>query len=186
MCNLILLCPLDCSIINFYHQKPIQCHLTLSQTSPGFYMSCSTNLLKTLQEKEKLLERSNFSFSPWCCLSVWRTFCHFHQLWNCCLQTISVWKSLTYVVWERVNLLKSVKLSTIYTTQSPVLSTLKRKDFDNIVGKGENAGNNVFYPIKDDIMVTNLKRKAFENFVGNVTSIFSECFLSYQSQKSSF
>ena len=50
--------------------------LTLSQTSPGFYVSKS--VLKTLWKKEKLLETSNFSFSQ-CFLSVWKTFCHFHQ-----------------------------------------------------------------------------------------------------------
>ena len=37
--------------------------LTLSQTSPGFLRVCSTSLLKTLSEKEKLLVMSNFSFS---------------------------------------------------------------------------------------------------------------------------
>ena len=38
--------------------------LTLSQTSPGIYDTiCSTSLLKTLWEKEKLLLMSNFSFS---------------------------------------------------------------------------------------------------------------------------
>ena len=36
--------------------------LTLSQTSPGFYVS-AVSLLKTLWEKEKLLVTSNFSFS---------------------------------------------------------------------------------------------------------------------------
>ena len=35
--------------------------LTLSQTSPGFYV-CSTSLLKTLWEKEKLLITNNFFF----------------------------------------------------------------------------------------------------------------------------
>ena len=37
--------------------------LTLSQTSPGFYVSSRISLLKTLWEKEKLLVTSNFSFS---------------------------------------------------------------------------------------------------------------------------
>ena len=37
--------------------------LTLYQTSPGFYVSAVKSLLKTLWEKEKLLVRSNFSFS---------------------------------------------------------------------------------------------------------------------------
>ena len=36
--------------------------LTLSQASSGFYV-CTTSLLKTLWEREKLLVTSNFSFS---------------------------------------------------------------------------------------------------------------------------
>ena len=37
--------------------------MTLFQTSLSFYYVCSTSLLKTLLEQEKLLVRSNFSFS---------------------------------------------------------------------------------------------------------------------------
>ena len=37
--------------------------LTLSQTSPGFYVSTEQVFLKKLWEKEKLLVTSNFSFS---------------------------------------------------------------------------------------------------------------------------
>ena len=67
-------------------------------TKPGFL-----HVFKTPWEKEKLLVTSNFSFSPPCFLFVWRTFSHFHQTQNCRLQTLSVWKSLKVVVWERVN-----------------------------------------------------------------------------------
>ena len=49
-------------------------------------------------EKEKLLVTSNFSYSR-CFLPVWITFFHFRQIWNCHLQTPSVWKSLEFVVW---------------------------------------------------------------------------------------
>ena len=49
--------------------------------------------------KEKLLVTSNFSFSLKCFLHFWITFCHFRQIWNCHLQTLSVWKSLKFVVW---------------------------------------------------------------------------------------
>ena len=38
--------------------------LTLSQTSPGYYVFALQVFLKTLCEKEKLLVTSNFSFSP--------------------------------------------------------------------------------------------------------------------------
>ena len=76
--------------------------LTLSQTSPGFLRVCSTSLLKTLMEKEKLLVTSNFAFS----ISVFYLFGQlsaiFITIYNCRLQTVSVWKSLKFVVWKRV------------------------------------------------------------------------------------
>ena len=38
-----------------------------------------------------------------CFLPIRRTFCHFHKILNCCLQTLSVWKSLKFLIWERVH-----------------------------------------------------------------------------------
>ena len=32
----------------------------------------------------------------------WRTLCRFYQTFNCRLQTLSVWKSFVFVVWEMV------------------------------------------------------------------------------------
>ena len=72
---------------------------------PWFSRVCSTSLLKTLWEKEKLLIRSNSSFSQSVFYPFWRTFCHFHQTQNCHLQTLSVWDSLKFVAWERVEYL---------------------------------------------------------------------------------
>ena len=43
-----------------------------------------------------------FLLFPQCFIPIWRVFCHFYQTWNCHLQTLSVWKSLKFVVWERV------------------------------------------------------------------------------------
>ena len=34
-----------------------------------------------------------------CFLPVWITFCHFRQIWNCCLQSLSIRKSLKFVIW---------------------------------------------------------------------------------------
>ena len=68
---------------------------------PWFSHICSMSLLKTPWVKEKLLVTSNFSFTQ-CFLPFWRAFCHFHQIWNCCLQTLSVWKGLKFGIWERV------------------------------------------------------------------------------------
>ena len=76
-------------------------NLTLSRTSFGFY---GTSLLKILWEKEILLVMSNFSFFH----SVFFPFGELSaivvKISNCCLQSLSVWKSLKYVVWERVNI----------------------------------------------------------------------------------
>ena len=69
---------------------------------PWFLHVCSTSLLKTQWEKEKLLETSNFSFSH----SVFYLFGElsgiFYQTQNCHLPTLSIWKIVKFVVWERV------------------------------------------------------------------------------------
>ena len=53
------------NIISLVCQNVVLCGngLTLSQTSPGFYVSAVQVFVKTLWEKEKLLVTSNFSFS---------------------------------------------------------------------------------------------------------------------------
>ena len=78
--------------------------LTLSQTNPGFYMSAVQVFWKHCGKREKLLITSNFSFSHSVFYPFLRTFFHFHKIWNCRLQTLSVWKSIKCVVWERVKL----------------------------------------------------------------------------------
>ena len=64
-----------------------------------FWRPWETSLLKTLWEKEKLLVTSNFSFSHSVFYPLGELCCHFHQIWNCRLQTLSVWESLKSVVW---------------------------------------------------------------------------------------
>ena len=63
---------------------------------------CSTNLLKTLWEKDKLLVTSNLSFFPQCFLPVLITLCYFRPMRNFCLHTLSILKSLKSVIWESV------------------------------------------------------------------------------------
>ena len=55
-------------------------------------------------EMEELLVTCNFSIFPQCFLPFWRIFCHLYKTWNCGLQTLPMWKSLKFVVWERVKL----------------------------------------------------------------------------------
>ena len=59
--------------------------LTVSQTSPGFYVSAVQVFWKHCNKQ--------FLLFPQCFLLVLRTFCHFHQIWNCCVQTLSLGES---------------------------------------------------------------------------------------------
>ena len=68
------------------------------QDKPWFLCVCSMSHMKTLWKKEKLLVMSNFSLFPLCFPPFWRTFCHFRQIQNCRLRTLSVWKRLKCVV----------------------------------------------------------------------------------------
>ena len=52
--------------------------------------------------KGEIACNEQFLLFPQCFLPIRRNFCHFHQIWNCRLQTFSVWKRLKFVVWERV------------------------------------------------------------------------------------
>ena len=54
--------------------------------------------------KGEIARNEQFLLFPQHFLHIWITFCHFHQIKNCWLQTLSVWQSLNFVVWERVNL----------------------------------------------------------------------------------
>ena len=51
----------------------------------------------------EITRNQQFLLLPQCFLPFWRTFCHFHKIQNCLLQTLSIWKScLKFVIWERV------------------------------------------------------------------------------------
>ena len=49
--------------------------------------------------KGEIACNEQFLLFPRCFLPIWITFCHFRQIYNCRLQTLSVWKSLKFVVW---------------------------------------------------------------------------------------
>ena len=76
--------------------------LTLSQTSPVVFTCLQFKSFENIEGKGEIARNEQFLLFPQCFLPVWRTFCHLQQNWNCCLQTLSVWKSLKFVVWERV------------------------------------------------------------------------------------
>ena len=53
-------------------------------------------------EKRETAHNEQFLLFPQCFLPIRKTFCHFRQTLNCCLQTLSVLKDLKFVIWERV------------------------------------------------------------------------------------
>ena len=112
-------------------------YLNPFQNKPWFVCVCSTSLLKTLWEKEKLLVTSNFSFSHSVLYS-------FGELPAVLIkdeivrpQTLSVWKSLKFVVWERVNNISSVNAD-VKTNVSFLIGLVSERE-QNIVKTKHNA-----------------------------------------------
>ena len=54
--------------------------------------------------KGEIVHNEQFLLFPQCFLPFRRTFYHFHQIGNCRLQSLSVLKSLKFVVWDRVKI----------------------------------------------------------------------------------
>jgi hypothetical protein len=80
------------------------CKFNRFPNKPWFACVCSKCLLKTLWEKEKLLVTNNFSFSPIVFYLLGGLSAIFIGFKNCCLQTLSIWKSPKFVIWERVKM----------------------------------------------------------------------------------
>ena len=81
-----------------------------------FLRVCSTSLSKTLREMEKLLVTSNFSFSH----SVFYPFGKFSAIFikfEIVICKLPVWKSLKFVVWERVNSSPNDKIMDLSTSK---------------------------------------------------------------------
>ena len=70
----------------------IKSYLFLSQTSPGFYMSGVQVFFFKFCGKKRNCSLRAISPFPSVFSPIWRSVCYFHQIWNCRLQTLSVWK----------------------------------------------------------------------------------------------
>ena len=89
----------------FCQQMPLNPFLN----KPGFYVFAVQVFWKHCGKRENGLNKQ-FLLFPHRLLPVWRTLCHFHQIWICRLQIVPVWKSLKFVVWERAKLKISKKV----------------------------------------------------------------------------
>ena len=99
--------------VNLKSEKDVDSNLLqaliLSQTSLCFYVSAvQVHCRKHCRKRRKSNEQ--FLLFPQCFLPVWRTVCHIHQIQNCRLQTLSVWKSLKFVFWESVTSVPQKKM----------------------------------------------------------------------------
>ena len=103
--NQLEMCTLLNNILCYYRSRACRCVLhkctTLSQTSPGLYVSAVQSYENTVGKGE-IAQNERFLLSPRWFLPFWRTFCHFYQINICRLQVLPMWKSLKFVVWERV------------------------------------------------------------------------------------
>ena len=93
--------------------------------------------------KEEIACNEQFLLFPQCLLPIWRAFCHFHQIKNCRLETLSVWKSLTCVVWERVNPFSNKPLF-LRVCSSNLLKTLSEKE-KLLITRNLSFSRSVFY-----------------------------------------
>ena len=69
---------------------------------PWFLRVCSRGSFENSVGKGEIARYEQFLLFPQYFLPFKRTFSYFYSIWNCRLQTLSKWKSLKSVVWERV------------------------------------------------------------------------------------
>ena len=100
--------------------------------------------------KGEIARNEHFLPFPTAFLPVRRSCCHFHQIWNCCLQTISVeekfaiWERAKFVVCHRFKWDMSKDLYEPFLKQALVFTCLLYRSFENTVGKREIARNEQF------------------------------------------
>ena len=71
-----------------------------SMFSKGFLIRVTE--FKNTVGKGEIAHNEQLLLFPQCFQPVWKTFRYFHQTQNCSLQTLPAWKSLKFVIWERV------------------------------------------------------------------------------------
>ena len=65
-------------------------------------MGLQEESFENTEGKGEIARNKQFLLFPQCFLPIWLTLCYFYQIYYCCLQTLSVWKSLKFDVWERL------------------------------------------------------------------------------------
>ena len=85
---------------------------------PWFFICLQYKSFENTVGKGEIACDKQFLLFPHHFLPFGRNFCHFHQILNCRLLTPSVWKSLKFVVWEKVKALTLHKSQNATTCSS--------------------------------------------------------------------
>ena len=101
--NIILLYPMVCAPIHLFLEFLLLVLLPMPvavfpETSIIPFPNKPCLYLSAVQAFWKHWEKGKIAHNK-CFLPVWITFCHFLQILKCCLQSLSIWTSLKFVVW---------------------------------------------------------------------------------------
>ena len=69
---------------------------------PLFLFVCSTSLFENTVGKSEIARNEQFLFSHCVFYPFGELFSYFHQIQKCHLQSLTDWKSIKFVIWERV------------------------------------------------------------------------------------
>ena len=84
--------------------------------------------------KGEIARDEQFLLFPQCFLTFLRTLSHVYLMSNCCLQTLLFWKSLKFVIWERVKSSFISLLWSFYVLFDLTFQGLNSKTNDKILG----------------------------------------------------
>ena len=96
--------------------------------------------------KGEIARNEQFLLFPQCFLPYLRTTCHFYQISNCRLQNLSIWTSLKFVVWERVNPYQNKALAFMYLQYTSFDNTVEKGEIVNLFVTSKFSFFHVFYP----------------------------------------
>ena len=101
--------------------------------------------------KEEIAGNEEFLLFPQCLLPFWRIVFHFHEIWNCRLQTLSVWKSLKFVVWVRVD--PFIYLQELKSKDDQYVKDLKKQgeDVDLMIERMEEQIKNLTKALREEM-----------------------------------
>ena len=116
--------------------------------------------------KGEIAHTEQFLLFQQCCLLVWRTFCHFLQTCNCCLQNSFGLEDSKVCHWEKV------KRLTLYHTIPP-FNNPKKKGFGKHCGKRRKCWLPAFSPFPT--MFSTLSKTENSHF-SNFYFVACKCF----------